>query len=289
MKTITQLMTATSLLVMNTISAQNDFSVKGFHHVESVASDGKYIYAADIGKELNPTAKDGDGRIYRLDQSGRVIDSAFTKEAFNAPKGITIANGILFVADIDRLVALDLNTGRKLYDITFTNAVSFLNDITVFDEHSLFISATDKSMIFKVDLASKSYTELPTGKTIAGVNGLFYDKGSNRLYVNGFGSDNKPNGIVGYVNLTNHEFTQLGNIEGYYDGIWLKGNMLYVSNWVGFEKKGIIQTIDVASRKVSELKLSEPITGPADFTITDTTLIVPEMMTGEIRFITLRN
>lgn len=288
MKAITQLMMATSLLVLNTVAAQTNFSVKGFHHVESVVSDGKYIYAADIGKELNPTAKDGDGRICKLDQGGKVVDSAFTKETLNAPKGITMANGILFVADIDRLLALDLTTGKKRYVITFTNGVSFLNDITVLDEHTVFISATDKSMIFKVDLVSKSYTELKTDKVIAGVNGLFYDKSSNRLYVNGFGSDNKPNGIVGYINLVNNEFTRLGNTEGYYDGIWLKGSTLYVSNWVAFEKKGVIQAIDIASGNVSELKLNEPIAGPADFTMTETALIVPEMMTGEIRFINLK-
>ncbi|MBP0905056.1 hypothetical protein ACFSKN_09710 [Mariniflexile gromovii] len=63
----------------NSMCAQTIFTVKGFNHIESVASDGKYIYAADIGKELNPTQKVGDGRIIKLDFKGAIIDSTFSK------------------------------------------------------------------------------------------------------------------------------------------------------------------------------------------------------------------
>lgn len=270
------------------VNAQTSFTVKGFNHVESVASDGKYIYAADIGKELKPTAKDGDGKIFKLDLKGKIIDSTFSKVILNAPKGITIANGILFAADIDRLVALDIKTGNKLYDITFADSISFLNDITVADKTTLYISATDKSKIYKVNLTSKTYSELVTDKTISSTNGLFFDKKSNRLYVNGMGADNNANGIVGYIDLSNNKFTQLATIQGLFDGIYLQGDKLYTSNWVAFEKKGIIQIIDIKTNKVSEVKLNEPIAGPADFTILKNQIIVPEMMTGAIQFINLK-
>lgn len=288
MNTIIKSIAVCPLLFVGVANAQNTSVVKGFNHVESVTTDGKFIYAADIGKELNPTGKDGDGKILKLDLKGKIIDSTFSKETLNAPKGITIANGILFAADVDRLVALDIKSGKKLYDITFNDGVSFLNDISVVDKDILYISATDKNKIYNVNLVTKSYTELTINKTIAGVNGLYYDKKSNRLYVNGFGVDNKPNGIVGFINLTNNEFIQLANIEGYFDGIWLNNNILYISNWVAFEKKGIIQTIDLKTNQISEVKLKEPIAGPADFTITKTQIIIPEMMTGTIQFINLK-
>jgi outer membrane protein assembly factor BamB len=147
MKQILKSLLAISVIA-STVNAQSNFTIKGFNHLESVASDGKYIYAADIGKELNPTAKDGDGKIFKLDLKGKIIDSTFSKETLNAPKGITIANGILFAADIDKLVALDLKTGKKLYDVPFTDSISFLNDITVVDKTTLYISATDKSKIY---------------------------------------------------------------------------------------------------------------------------------------------
>lgn len=277
-----------ALSTLTVANAQSSFSVKGFNHIESVASDGKYIYAADIGKELNPTAKDGDGKIFKLDLKGKIIDSTFSKEILNAPKGITIANGILFVADIDRLLAIDSKTGKKLYEINFTDGISFLNDITVVDKNTLYISATDKSKIYKVNLTTKTYSELIIDKVISSTNGLFFDKKSNRLYVNGMGSDNKPNGIVGYIDLSNNKFTQLATIEGLFDGIGLSNGTLYTSNWVAFEKKGIIQSIDIKTNKVSEVKLTEPLAGPADFTIIKNQIIVPEMMSGSIQFINLK-
>lgn len=288
MKTIIKSLSTLSIFIIGVANAQNASIVKGFNHVESVTTDGKFIYAADIGKELNPTGKDGDGKILKLDLKGKIIDSAFSKETLNAPKGITIANGILFIADVDRLVALDIKSGKKLYNITFNDGISFLNDISVVDKNTLYISATDKNKIYKVNLVTKSYTELKINKTIAGVNGLYYDKKSNCLYVNGFGADNKPNGMVGYINLVKSEFTQLANIEGYFDGIWLNNNILYTSNWVAFEKKGVIQAIDLKTNQVSEVKLNELIAGPADFIITKTQIIVPEMMTGTIQFINLK-
>ncbi|MCC6180236.1 MAG: hypothetical protein IT237_00215 [Bacteroidia bacterium] len=275
-------------VITSTAKAQSKFTIKGFNHIESVASDGKYIYAADIGKELNPTAKDGDGIIFKLDLKGKIIDSTFSKETLNAPKGIIIANGILFAADVDRLVALDSKSGKKLYDIAFADSISFLNDITVADKNTLYISATDKSKIYKVNLTTKTYSELVVDKIISSTNGLFFDKKSNRLYVNGMGSDNKPNGIVGFVDLSNNKFTQLATIEGLFDGIFLLGDNLYTSNWVAFEKKGIIQIIDIKTNKVSEVKLNALIAGPADFTILKNQIIIPEMMTGAIQFINLK-
>ena len=94
-------------------NAQTKKIISGFNHIESVVADGKFIYAADIGKELSPTAKDGDGKIIKLDKKGIVIDSNFVKEKLNAPKGLAISKGILFINDIDRLLAIDLKTGTK--------------------------------------------------------------------------------------------------------------------------------------------------------------------------------
>ena len=43
-----------TLMGVTTSKAKNSVTAKGFNHIESVASDGKFIYIADIGKELNP-------------------------------------------------------------------------------------------------------------------------------------------------------------------------------------------------------------------------------------------
>ncbi len=271
-----------------TISSAQMKTISGFNHVESVASDGKFIYAADIGKELNPSAKDGDGQIIKLDKKGNIIDANFVKEKLNAPKGLAINKGILFVNDVDKVLAIDLKTGSKLYEIDFGKETTFLNDIAVWDNNTLYVSATDKSKLFKVNLVDKSYSEIVTDITIAGINGLFCYKKASRIYVNGFGSDNKPNGIIGYINLKDNKFTRITNLEGYFDGICISNDVLFVSNWLAFEKKGVIQGIGIyGSNRVITINISEPIAGPADFTIVNDVLIVPGMMSGEIHFIKL--
>lgn len=276
------------LLTTQALVAQSEKTITGFHHIESVASDGKYLYAADIGKELNPSAKDGDGKIFKLDSKGKIIDTAFVKEILNAPKGLAIDKKVLYINDVDRLLAIDIKTGNKLYEIDFSKDTSFLNDIAVWNKTTLYVSATDKSKLFKVNLIDKSYSEIKTDKTIAGINGLYCNKKASKLYVNGFGSDNKPNGVIGYIDLKNNQFTQVTKMEGFYDGIYIDDDLLYFSNWVAFEKKGILYSIDLYSGKISVIHTQEKISGPADFIIFKNQLIVPEMMNGTIRFIPIK-
>ena len=287
MKKLQLLCLTAILLVVAIANAQIKKTITGFNHVESIVVDGKYLYAADIGKELNPTAKDSDGQIIKMDKKGTILDANFAKEKLNAPKGLAINKGILFLNDVDRLVAIDLISGNKLYEIDFSTVTSFLNDIVVWDNTTLFVSATDKSKLYKVNLTDKTYTEIKTDKTILGINGLFCYKKASRIYVNGFGDNNQPNGIIGYINLKDNSFTQVTALEGYFDGIFISKDVLYVSNWVAFEKKGIVMAISLSSYRCKKIAAIEPIAGPADFFIQNDELFLPSMMSGEINIIQL--
>lgn len=287
MKKIKQKLLISCILLSAGSNAQITKTVTGFHHIESVATDGKFIYVADIGTELNPTAKDGDGQIAKIDKKGNTVEQSFVKEKLNAPKGLAVSKNILFVNDIDRLVAIDLNSGNKLYEIDFSKDSSFLNDIAVWDNNTLFISDSDKNKLFKVNLTDKTYSEIPVDKAISGINGLYCQSKSSRLYVNGFGESNKPNGIIGYINLKDNSFTKLTSLEGYFDGIHMSKDVLYVSNWVSFEKKGVVMAINPFSGKCIKVKSIEPIAGPSDFIIANDEIILPSMLNGEINFIKL--
>jgi hypothetical protein len=284
MKNLVKLLLLGSMATTAT-QAQSVKTIKGFHHIESVVSDGRYLYTADIGKDLTPAAKDGDGKIWKLDAKGVVLDSTFVKETLNAPKGLTVDKGVLYLTDIDRLIAIELKTGATLYQIDFSAAAHFLNDIALWDSNTLYVSATDNNKLFKVNLTSKSFTEVILDKPVMGINGLFCNKKGSLLYVNGLGSANKANGVVGYINLKDNTFTQLASAEGLYDGLAVVNDVLYVSNWVAFETKGILLSIQLSNHRINRLPLSEPIAGPADFIIDGNTMIVPAMLTGELHFI----
>jgi hypothetical protein len=277
----------TAVLGIGAVNAQSIKTVRGFHHIESVVSHDDHLFIADIGVTLSPKDKDGDGKILKLDKEGKIVNPYFVRETLHAPKGLAVDGNVLFLTDIDKVMAFDVNTGDKLFDIDFNGQTSFLNDIAVFDKNTLYVSATDVSKLFKVDLTSKTFSEVVIEKEVPGVNGLYVDKAASRLYVNGFGTNGSQNGIIGYINLNDNKFTQITSIEGYYDGIHIYEGVVYFSNWMAFEKKGILATMTLADNKIGVFKMDDFINGPADFTVFKNKLVVPGMADGTLNFISI--
>lgn len=259
---------------------QNAKSIVSINHVESVATDGKYYFVADIGKELEPSKKDGDGKIFKIDVKTNKIDSLFNKVTLNSPKGIALRNNDLFIADIDRVVILNKNNGKLNSEISLIGLTLFLNDIAVANDSILYVSATDKNIIYKVNYQTKLVQELHLDRVLESPNGLYLDSKTNRLFANGFGSNNQPNGVVGYIDLSSGVFTILPNLNGYFDGIQLVNNTLYLSNWVSFDSKGIIITVDLNNPNNPKTISTPLLSGPADFTIYKGKIIIPQMLNG---------
>lgn len=293
-------MLSTGLLIIGalilTISSQAQQKINTGRFVqypESVVTDGLYYYIADIGKQLNPTEKDGDGVIWKMDKAGQQVgDSAFVK-GLHAPKGAVINNGILFVTDIDRVVGFDLRTRQKKYEIDCCSALGcvLLNDLAVKDKQTLFVSAMDINTIFIIHLASKPQVgELVLTNPIKGPNGLAWDARQNRLYVCSFIFGDTPAGELGFIDLkaAPRQFTRIIDRRGHYDGIAIADDsMVVVSDWVAFEKKGLLLAVYPATQQVVTIN-QEPVAGPADFILTPQgELIVPEMMGSAILKYTL--
>ncbi|AFL83359.1 hypothetical protein Belba_0705 [Belliella baltica DSM 15883] len=94
---------------------------------ESVLVDensGK-IYVANI--EGNPTEKDGKGSISIINKAGEIIENVWIS-GIDAPKGMGISNGKLYVTNIDELVEIDLETAQISNRIAVEGA-QFLNDV----------------------------------------------------------------------------------------------------------------------------------------------------------------
>lgn len=82
----------------------------------------------------SPFAADDNGFISRVSPEGQVIalkwiDGADPKIHLNAPKGMAISAGVLFVADLDRIRKFDSQSGAVLGDIPVPGA-TFINDVT---------------------------------------------------------------------------------------------------------------------------------------------------------------
>ncbi len=268
------------LLIANTMGQDN----QRLAHPESVISDGELLYVTNVGKPLDPMAADGNGYISRLSLDGKVLDSTITDIKLNAPKGTAIIRGVLYVADIDRIVGIQLSSGKKIADIKLGHSIKFANDLAVKDDFTLYVSATDVGKIVEVNIRT-GMKKIVTD--VKGVNGLHYDKATKKLYTCSFDFNNLQGGEIGVVawNGSVPSYSKIADINGAFDGIaLLDSNTLIVSDWVAMDKPaGIIQKIDLTTKKATKLEIPA-INGPADLYLdrNERKLFIPVMIDSKI-------
>jgi len=133
------------------------------------------IYVANING--NASEKDGNGFISILSSKGEVVNLEWVT-GLNAPKGMGIYDGKLYVADIDQLVEIDMKEGKivKKYDAP---GAEFLNDVTVCPDGKVLVTDMMKKKIHM--LKDGQFNEWFHSETFNRPNGLFAEPG--KLYV----------------------------------------------------------------------------------------------------------
>jgi hypothetical protein len=139
---------------------------------ESVIYDaaGNVLYVANINGQ--PTGKDGNGFISKLGLDGKVVQLQWAT-GMDAPKGMGIHNGKLFVTDINRIHEVEIASGSisKTYNV---DSAQFLNDITIDANGRVFVSDMSAGKILVIE--NGLVTEWMAG--LDGVNGLL-SEGNN--------------------------------------------------------------------------------------------------------------
>jgi hypothetical protein len=107
----------------------------------------KSIYAANINGE--PWGKDGNGFIAKLSASGKVEQLKWVT-GLDAPKGMGIYGGKLYVADITKLVIIDINSG-KIEKAVEAADVKQLNDVTVDDKGRVYVSESGGKGVYLLE------------------------------------------------------------------------------------------------------------------------------------------
>mgnify|MGYP000087123328 FL=1 len=278
---------ALSLITTAILGFASTVTVEGFSSPESTIVNKNDLYVSNVGKELKPTQKDGDGFISKLDVNGKIKELHFI-DGLDAPKGMGIVGNTLFVADINTLRGFDLSTKKEVFNVVF-EGVSFLNDITVKDSNTLFIGASDTSAIYEVNIASKSYKKL---MDFTVTNGLFYEDGI--LYAAQLGSSTQNmfdgKGKLYKIDLKdNNKLTQLGTFEGVLDGVTKVGNKVYVSDWGNGKDTGIVRVYDLKTKEETILKL-QSFMGAADFWIDEKSkkIFMPQMIGNKVTIFDLK-
>ncbi|MEO7415128.1 MAG: formylglycine-generating enzyme family protein [Opitutaceae bacterium] len=118
--------------------------------VESVrySAQHKVIFTSNMGPSKSPNAKDGDGSIGKVSLDGKIIDAAWIK-GLDAPKGLGIYEGKLYVVDVGRVVVIDVAAGTIWQTIPIASAGG-MNDLTVDDRGVAYVSDYRLGKIYRV-------------------------------------------------------------------------------------------------------------------------------------------
>ena len=187
---------------------------------ESVLFDGdnKILYAANIDG-TDPWAKDGKGSVAKVGLDGKVIATEWIS-GLNAPKGMGLHKGKLYVADLNELVVIDIAGGKIEKRIVVTGAEG-LNDVSVSKNGTVYVS---DSKLKKVFVVKDGVTELLLD-TLKGPNGVLI-RGDD-FYLLDAGGMYKMNKDKTLTKITD-------GMDGGTDGIEnISGNDFIVSCWQG--------------------------------------------------------
>ncbi len=190
---------------------------------ESVLYDAgrEVLYVANVNGGFD--TRDGNGFISRLGLDGTVLELEWAT-GLNAPKGMAIQGGRLYVADLNELVEIDLASGAIVGKHSEPGA-QFFNDVALDARGRLFVTDT---------FAQRVYTLTDAGLAVwledarfAGLNGLWVER--DRLLTGSFQS-----GALYAVSLDGKAISVAGEGFGAQDGVVAVGRRGYlVSNFQG--------------------------------------------------------
>src|SRR5215831_5561312 len=210
-------------------------TINGFEAPESVLKSGDKIFVSNIGgAQPNPMAKDSNGYISELSADGKILYQKFQKGILNGPKGLAVMNNVVYVADIDRVVGFNMNSGEQVFELKIPEA-SFLNDLCTAGNNMLAVSESMNNKIYLLNIANKTYN---FAGSVAGANGVTYDAKTKQLFACGMGLQMNGMGklYVKDINSKDTVFTELQNSPtGVFDGLEMTGkDHLIVSDWISF-------------------------------------------------------
>ena len=247
---------------------------------ESVIYDKEndILYVSNM--QDDPFKKDKNGFISKVDLDGNIVKLKWVK-GLNAPKGLAISKGKLYVGDVDQLVEIDIKKGKvtNRYDAV---GAALLNDVAADSKGNIYVSDTFTDTIYRLNTFGQ-LTKWLYSPELQAPNGLHYEKG--QLIVGSWGhpTDGWAAAEVGHlktISLKTKKIKSLGSGKavGNLDGVESDGKgAYYVADWVG----GKLLLIQPNGRFKIVLDLSQ---GVADHEVIHekNIIIIPMMLEGKL-------
>ncbi|MGL6022521.1 MAG: YncE family protein [Chitinophagaceae bacterium] len=285
-----QLLTALFFLISTFIVQAQSENVRVLEHdlkyCESTFWNANDLYVANFGSTpLNPLNKEGKGYITQY-KEGKTSILIPADGNLNAPKGMALKANYLFIADVNIIVVYNLtNLKEKPQKIVFPKEDVFVNDLSL-KGNTLYATVTNTGNVYTIDVSKIEilssitpvlYTNIP------GANGILLV--DDKMYVasyNPIGTPTSENVIYVIPNIKNPKPIHFIHQSGQYDGLAISKNhkTLYFSDWV----KGRIGSIDMNTKKLQyfPINLKNPLIGPADITLKDNYLYIPDLPNSRV-------
>ena len=215
---------------------------------ESVIYDKKndILYVSSINDTEDGTQ--GEGYISKVNLKGEITNLNWVT-GLNDPKGLGLHNDVLYVADVDKVEAIDITSGEKIKTYSIEGS-EFLNDISTDENGAVYVTDSYKWKVHKIE----NETISAVLDSVVGPNGVLVDK-NNFLVASWEGKE-----LLNF-NLEDKTSKVLSTgIEGL-DGIEAVGDGNYlVSSWYG--KLFLVDT--QANKNILLLDTTEEKIGAAD-------------------------
>ena len=255
------------------------WEVSGLANPESALPDVKagIIYVSTVNGA--PDAKDGNGAIATVSLDGKTVNAKWST-GFNAPKGLALAGGKLYAADIDELVEIDTKDGKisKRYP---AKDAKFLNDVAADAAGNVYVSDMATNTIWK--LSGGTFAVWLSDAKLENPNGLLVEGGDLRVAQWGVMTDGFATKVPGHlisVTLDGKAISAVGDGTpfGNLDGLEpLGGGAYLITDWMA----GKVMKYDAGGKIEILLELGQ---GAADigYDAASKTMFVPQMVKGTL-------
>lgn len=186
-------------------------------------------YVSNIAGDLNnyQNLKDGKGWITKISADYKTVDHTFYTTGLNAPAGMRISKGMLYVPDVDQLVVISLANATAVRSATVAPASAFLPYVVMTDVDvepvtgAAYVTESAGSRILKFtnpttangtpSVITANGVSFPTTLLIDGVNFVVGTTGSPLV--------SGSTGNLYTMTLTGQNVTKLGTLAANYQGI----------------------------------------------------------------------
>lgn len=252
------------------------WSIENLDQPESVVVDPNSgrLFISNINGA--PLELNGKGYISMASNQGKMLKQVWAK-GMDAPKGLAVVEDRLYVADMQRVHVVDLNSGEIIKQLKAADA-KMLNDVTAAPDGSVYVSDMLGGSIYRV--TANSIERWFSAEQLPHPNGLYWHE--NSLLIAGWGkpmnndfSTDTP-GTLYRLDPSSKALSvvvsgyQLGNL----DGVEVHGDAMYISDWIS----GELFKLQGKERR----KVMSPGAGLADIAVSGRYLYAPMMMDNRL-------